>query len=272
MIRATAIVRRPAVRDEKVADAVTLDHRARQGRRFAFTTEGGLAIALELEKAVALDDGDAVKLEDGRLVRVRAAAEALMEVTSPNPARLLKAAWQLGQRHLPTESTETALYVPADGALMETLRGLGVSATPVTRPFRPDKATLEAAGAGHHHGHEHHGHEHHEHEHPAHEHPAHEHPAHEHPAHEHSAHEHAHHGHDHHHHEDGHHGHAHHAAEAAPVKVSPEHVPSPEHVHGPDCGHAHDHAHAHDHGHKHEHHEHEHSGHVHGPGCGHTHR
>ncbi len=244
MIRATAIVRRPAVRDEKVADAVTLDHRARQGGRFAFTTEGGLAVELELEKAVVLDDGDAVKLEDGRLVRVRAAAEALMEVTSPNPARLLKAAWQLGQRRLPTETTETALYVPVDGALMETLRGLGVSATPVTRPFRPDKGTLEAAGAGHHHGHEHHGHEHH--------------------------------GHDHHHHEDGHHGHAHHVAEAAPVKVSPEHVQSPEHVHGPDCGHnhdhAHDHAHAPDHGHKHEHHEHEHSGHVHGPGCGHTHR
>lgn len=274
MIRATAVVRRPAVRDERVVDTLTLDHRARQGRHFAFTTAGGLAVALELDKAVVLDDGDAVKLEDGRLVRVRAAAEALMEVTSPNPARLLKAAWLLGQRHLPTESTETALYVPADGGLMETLRGLGVSATPVDRPFRPDKGTLEAAGAGHH-GHEHHGHEHHDHEHHDHEHHGHEHHGHEHHGHEHQAHEH------------------HHAAASGAVASGTSEGQG--HQHGPGCGHdheraaheraAHEHAaHDHDHAHHdHEHHGHTHAeaqptqseaagGHRHGPGCGHDHR
>ena len=80
MIRATTVVRRPAVRPEKVADEITLDHHARHRRRFAFTADGGLSFLLDLDKATVLDDGDAVKLEDGRLVRIKAAAEDLVEV------------------------------------------------------------------------------------------------------------------------------------------------------------------------------------------------
>jgi urease accessory protein len=185
MNRAIAVVRRPAVKDERVADEAVLDHRARYGRSFAFTTAGGLAVALDLDKAALLDEGDAVKLEDGRLVRVRAAAEDLLEVTSPSPARLLRAAWQLGGGHVPVEITEGALYVAAAPAIAELARGLGVAAAQVRRPFRPEKGAFEAAEAhahGHHdhgdHGHAHHGLEHHGHEHHGHEHHGHEHHGH----------------------------------------------------------------------------------------------
>lgn len=236
MNRAIAVVRRPAVKDERVADEAVLDHRARYGRSFAFTTAGGLAVALDLDKAALLDEGDAVKLEDGRLVRVRAAAEDLLEVTSPSPARLLRAAWQLGGGHVPVEITEGALYVAAAPAIAELARGLGVAMAQVRRPFRPEKGAFEAAEAhahGHHdhgdHGHAHHGHAHHGHEHHGHEHHGHEH------------HGHAHHGHE-------HHGHEHHA-------------------HGAACGCGHDHGQATDHGHGHSHddaHDHGAHGHKHG--------
>ncbi|QRG05266.1 urease accessory protein UreE [Xanthobacter dioxanivorans] len=226
MIRATAVVRRPAVRAEKVADEITLDHLARHRRRFAMTGDGGTAFLLDLDKATVLDDGDAVKLEDGRLVRIKAAPEELVEVTTVNPLRLMKVAWHLGNRHVPAEITESAVYFVDDHVLTEMVRGLGAAVTKVVRPFRPEKGAYEAAEAHGGHGHDAHDH-------------AHEHSGHEHSAHEHHDHSHAHHehgadcacGHDHGHHDHGHHDH---------VEAKPAHSEH-GHVHGPGCGHDHKH-------------------------------
>lgn len=216
MIRATTVVRRPAVRPEKVADEITLDHHARHRRRFAFTADGGLAFLLDLDKATVLDDGDAVKLEDGRLVRIKAAPEELVQVTTANPLRLMKVAWHLGNRHVPAEITEAAVYFVDDHVLTEMVRGLGAAVAKVQRPFRPEKGAYEAAEAHAGHGHEHH-------------------------AHEHEGHEHAHGaecgcGHDH---AEGHgHGHQHdHGHSHTHSHAGEEHG----HVHGPGCGHDHTH-------------------------------
>lgn len=225
MIRATTVVRRPAVRPEKVADEITLDHHARHRRRFAFTADGGLAFLLDLDKATVLDDGDAVKLEDGRLVRIKAAPEELVEVTTANPLRLMKVAWHLGNRHVPAEITESAVYFVDDHVLIEMVRGLGAAVAKVSRPFRPEKGAYEAAEEHAGHGHEHHGHEHHGHEHHGHEHHGHEHHGHDHHAHDAACgcgHDHSHdHGHS--------HDHDH------------EHSHTEGHVHGPGCGHDHKH-------------------------------
>lgn len=198
--KARLIVRKPAVRPDLVVDTVTLDHAARAQAHAHFTTAGGLSVDLALDRAMGLEDGDALKLEDGRLVGVRAAEEALLEVRAGNAARLLRLAWQLGGEHVPAEVGQDALYVPARAA--DLVRGAGCTATPVQRPFRPEKAAHDHSQCGHdHHGHDHHGHAHeHNHEH------GHRH-AHE---HSHHAHDHAHaqdHGHDHHGHD--HHGHDH---------------------------------------------------------------
>ena len=125
MLRATAIVRKPAVRPERVVDTVMLDHEGRQRRRFALTGEGGLAFLLDLDKATALNDGDAVKLEDGRLVEVRAAPQRLLEVRAENPLRLMRVAWHIGNRHTPAEITADALYIEHDHVLADMIRGQG---------------------------------------------------------------------------------------------------------------------------------------------------
>ena len=74
MLRATTIVRKPAVRPDAVVDTVTLDHAARQADHAHLTGEGGLGFTVTLAKA-GLEDGDALRLDDGRLVAIRAAAE-----------------------------------------------------------------------------------------------------------------------------------------------------------------------------------------------------
>src|SRR5918997_875181 len=182
MLRATTVVRKPAVKPERVADAVTLDHEGRQRRRIALQGEGGLAFLLDLDKATQLDDGDAVRLEDGRLVAVKAAPERLLEVTAENPLRLLRVAWHVGNRHTPAEITAEAVYIQDDHVLAEMIRGQGCTARPVLRPFKPERGAYDH-DCGH--DHAHHGHSHH---------------AHGHDHHDHAHHDHAHHGH-------GHHGH-----------------------------------------------------------------
>lgn len=181
MLRATAIVRKAAVKAEKVVDTVTLDHEARHRRRVALEGDGGLAFLLDLDKATVLADGDALKLEDGRLVRVAAAPQPLLEITAENPTRLMRIAWHIGNRHTPAEITTDAIYIEEDHVLAEMVRGQGGSARRVERPFQPERGAYDhecGPDCGHdHHDHHHgHGHGHHHHDH---------------------SHDHAHHGHKH---------------------------------------------------------------------------
>ena len=192
MLRATAIVRKAAVRPDRVADTVTLDHEGRQRRRFALRGEGGLEFLLDLEQAAVLNDGDALKLEDGRLVAVKAAPQPLLEIRAENPLRLTRIAWHIGNRHTAAEITADALYIEDDHVLAEMVRGQGGTATRVTRPFQPERGAY-VHDCGHDHG--------------AHDHGAHGH-AHDHHGHDHGGHDdHGGHGHDHHHPHGHKHGH-----------------------------------------------------------------
>jgi urease accessory protein len=159
MLRATAVVRKAAVKPDRVADTVVLDHEGRHRRRVALRGEGGLDFLLDLDKAVALDDGDAVRLEDGRLVEVRAGPQALLEIRAENPLRLMRVAWHIGNRHTPAEIAADAIWIEDDHVLAEMVRGQGCTATPVLRPFRPERGAYDHA-CGHDHGHHHHAHGH----------------------------------------------------------------------------------------------------------------
>lgn len=155
-LRATSVVRRAAVKTERVVDTLTLDHDARHKRRVALKADGGLDFLIDLDKATLLDDGDALKLEDGQLVQVKAAPEKLLEIRAENPLRLLRVAWHIGNRHTPAEITADAIYIEDDHVLAEMVRGQGCSITPVTRPFRPERGAYDPHDDGHTHGHEHH--------------------------------------------------------------------------------------------------------------------
>jgi urease accessory protein len=154
MLRATSIVRKAAVKEDRVTDTAWLDHPARRGGPAALKSHSGLEFSLDLDRPAILNDGDAVKLEDGRLIRVKAAPERLLEVRAENPLRLLRFAWQLGGRHAPAELTRDAVYVQADPSLAEMARGQGCIVAEVTRPFQPEH--VEEHACDHHdHGHAH---------------------------------------------------------------------------------------------------------------------
>ena len=201
MIRATQ-VRGQYRWDEQPADTVVLDFDDRHRRRMAMTGTRGLEFLLDLENAVALRGGDALVLEDGRLVEVVAAPEPLVEIRGSDPQHLVRVAWHLGNRHLPTQITGRGLRIRRDHVIEAMVKGLGARLIEIEAPFDPEGGAY--AGDGHAHAAS-----------ETHDHASLGHSSHDHADHHHDhGHHHAHdHGHDHQHDEhcehDHHHGHSH---------------------------------------------------------------
>ena len=163
MIRATRLIRREALSGGEIVDRIVLDHGDRHRRRLAMRGVGGVAFLLDLPEATMLDDGDALVLEDGRLVWVEAASEKLLEIRAESDHALKRLIWHIGNRHIPAEIGGDAVWIAYDHVLAEMVLGLGGSAEPVERAFRPEGGAY-AGGHAHAHSHSHahddHGHHH----------------------------------------------------------------------------------------------------------------
>jgi urease accessory protein len=145
------------------ADSVVLDFDDRHRRRMAMEGTRGLSFLLDLAEAVALRGGDALVLEDGRLVEVVAAPEPLLEIRGSDPQHLVRIAWHLGNRHLPTQLMAKALRIRRDHVIADMVRGLGGRVVEIEAPFDPEGGAYAPAQAGHGHHHDHghaHGHGH----------------------------------------------------------------------------------------------------------------
>lgn len=143
-------------------DSVRLDHDMRNRRRMVFTTAGGKTILLDMARTVHLRDGDGLELEDGVVVRVEAAAEALIEITARDLPALVRIAWHLGNRHLPTQLLGNRLRIRHDHVIADMVTGLGGVCEGVMAPFDPEGGAYASpdrpAILAHHH---HHSHDHH---------------------------------------------------------------------------------------------------------------
>lgn len=178
MLRATSVMAAQTWRDEP-ADTIVLEFDDRHRRRMAMTGTRGLEFLLDLAEVIALRGGDALVLEDGRLIEVVAAAEPLLEIRCRDATHLVRIAWHLGNRHLPTQIMAKGLRIRRDHVIEEMVRGLGARVIEIEAPFDPEggayasaapQADVHAQGHGHHHehghDHAHHGHTHdHHHEH-----------------------------------------------------------------------------------------------------------
>jgi urease accessory protein len=187
MIRATKVLGQYRWK-EAAADTVVLDFDDRHRRRMAMTGTRGLGFLLDLENAVALRGGDALVLDDGRLIEVVAAPEPLIEIRGTDPHHLVRVAWHLGNRHLPTQIMAKGLRIRRDHVIEAMVRGLGARVIEIEAPFDPEGGAY--AGDGHA---------------PA----PHDHAAHGASPHDHGAHHHDGHHHDEHCAHDHHHGHSH---------------------------------------------------------------
>src|SRR6202521_3653751 len=167
MIRATE-VREQHRWTEAPADTVVRDFDDRHRRRMAMTGTRGLEFLLDLENAVALRGGYALVLEDGRLIEVVAAPEPLIEIRGADPLHLVRVAWHLGNRHLPTQIMAKGLRIRRDHVIEAMVKGLGTRIIEIEAPFDPEGGAYAGSGHAHapaseapdHAGHDHSSHAH----------------------------------------------------------------------------------------------------------------
>jgi len=121
----------------------------RQKSRLRATLDSGEAVALRLPRGEILRGGDLVVASDGRIIEIAAAAEQLLHVICADATALARAAYHLGNRHVPVEVGEGYLRIAADHVLEAMLQGLGATLTPIEAPFEPEAG----AYGGHPHAH-----------------------------------------------------------------------------------------------------------------------
>jgi urease accessory protein len=150
------------------AATVELDWDVRQKSRFECTDSRGRQLGVFLPRGTLVRGGDVLVAEDGSLVRVVAAPQAVLRVTAcaehGTALDLPRAAYHLGNRHVPLEVQADHLQLEPDPVLAAMLRSMHLIVTEMQAPFEPEGGAYvpdgPAQGAqGHEHGHAH-GHDH----------------------------------------------------------------------------------------------------------------
>lgn len=133
------------------AALLTLPYEQRCRSRLAVRLDDGREAAIFLPRGTVLRDGSVLVATDGNLVRVVAADQPVMRVTSADRMTLMRAAYHLGNRHTPVQVGADWLQLEVDPVLRDMLLRLGVQVEEVQAAFDPENG---AYGGGHRHGHD----------------------------------------------------------------------------------------------------------------------
>ena len=142
------------------ASTITLDWDTRQKSRFDAADSAGRQLGVFLPRGTVVRGGDVLVAEDGSLVRVQAAPQAVLRITAcaehGSPFDLTRAAYHLGNRHVPIELQPDHLKIEPDHVLADMLRAMHMTVVAVSDSFEPENGAYGDHGAaahGHGHGH-----------------------------------------------------------------------------------------------------------------------
>lgn len=133
---------------------LTLEQRTRC--RLRVLLDDGREAGLFLPRGSVLHHGDGLIAEDGMVARIIAAPEHLSRVESADPLLLARAAYHLGNRHVPLQIEPGRLSYRHDQVLDDLVRGLGLNVTLVDAAFEPEAGAYGGNGLdtpGHVHNH-----------------------------------------------------------------------------------------------------------------------
>ncbi|MDM0000572.1 urease accessory protein UreE [Variovorax sp. J22P240] len=141
----------------KRAATVELDWDVRQKSRFDTTDSQGRRIGVFLPRGTAVRGGDVLVAEDGSLVKVIAARQPVLVITHCSehgtPFDLMRAAYHLGNRHVPIELKPDHLKIEPDHVLAGMLRSMHLIVREADEAFEPEGGAYGAHGGGHGHSH-----------------------------------------------------------------------------------------------------------------------
>ena len=153
----------------KRAATVELDWDVRQKSRFDATDSQGRSLGIFLPRGTVVRGGDVLVADDGSFIRAIAAPQAVLKITHctqhGTPYDLIRAAYHLGNRHVPIELKPDHLKIEPDHVLADMLRAMHLIVHAVDESFEPENGAYATGGhghsdGGHSHGDHSHGHDH----------------------------------------------------------------------------------------------------------------
>jgi urease accessory protein len=139
----------------KRAATVELDWDVRQKSRFDTTDSLGRHLGVFLPRGTLVRGGDVLVAEDGSMVKVLAAPQAVLRITActthGSPFDLTRAAYHLGNRHVPIELKPDHLKIEPDHVLADLLRAMHLIVNQVEEAFEPEGGAYSAATHAHSH-------------------------------------------------------------------------------------------------------------------------
>ncbi len=137
----------------KRAATVELDWDVRQKSRFDATDSLGRQLGVFLPRGTLVRGGDVLVAEDGSMVKVIAAPQAVLRITAcashGSPFDLTRAAYHLGNRHVPIELKPDHLKIEPDHVLSDMLRAMHLIVNAVDEAFEPEGGAYSASGHSH---------------------------------------------------------------------------------------------------------------------------
>lgn len=129
-----------------VTDVLSLPFEIRQKSRLRATLVSGAEVAVLMERGTVLRHGDVLSDGAGNNVLVEAAPEDVSTVSVDSRLLLARAAYHLGNRHVPLQVGESWLRYLQDHVLDDMCLHLGLQVSHDTLSFEP-----ETGAYGHHH-------------------------------------------------------------------------------------------------------------------------
>ena len=137
----------------KRAATVELDWDVRQKSRFDATDSQGRLLGIFLPRGSVARGGDVLVAQDGSLIKVIAAPQAVLRITHctehGSAFDLTRAAYHLGNRHVPIELTPDHLKIEPDHVLADMLRAMHLNVVEATEAFEPEGGAYASTGHSH---------------------------------------------------------------------------------------------------------------------------
>lgn len=137
----------------KRAATVELDWDVRQKSRFDAIDSHGHQLGVFLPRGTLVRGGDVLLAENGSMIRVIAAPQPVLRITPcavhGSAFDLTRAAYHLGNRHVPIELKPDHLKIEPDHVLADMLRAMHLTVQQVEEAFEPEGGAYSAGGHSH---------------------------------------------------------------------------------------------------------------------------
>ncbi len=137
----------------KRASQVELDWDLRQKSRLEATDSLERQLGIFLPRGTVLRGGDVLVAEDGSLIKVVAAPQVVLRITPcsshGSSFDLVRAAYHLGNRHVPIELKPDHLKIEPDHVLGDMLRAMHLTVVEVNEAFEPESGAYASGSHAH---------------------------------------------------------------------------------------------------------------------------